>query len=393
MTLSFQRYRTFLVLSVLLTGSSLPLARSDDILPQSELNPLPTFEPVHLPNPLDVPGKEYSNDSDKNASGDLDPGQVVRWKGDGTTVWDSINYCVAGRGGGVGGLPFQVDALANIRGKYFFDLDGTRTPVVNPEDNKPYQDTVSLVVSLHKQAGYEDNGYQNNIYASRSSFRKGGAELWANWQTNINGKSGALDDLDGLELYGPDGADDSNMYSRQGDPDTDGLGRVSAFRFHPNQLDPHTGLSVPYLRTRVLLSAVIDDDGHHPDWVNSYNPNDFDLDAMKIWDVDNDDQFGPGDEILFSVRPIEGLFDGGEIWLYKYDDASAEFLTQGLKDDGITPRVWNTANKVSQFFFKDELHGENIDALEALAPEPSSFILLFVGGLTSAALVLRRRRR
>ena len=398
---SFQRYRKLLILCVLLAGSSLPLARAQDILPQSDLNPGPTFEPVKLPNPADVPGKVYSNDVDKDASGNPDPGKVVGWKGDGKTVWDTIDYHFdsGGTSSGSGGLGFETDALANIRGKYFFDLDGTRPAVQNPQDQLWYHDTVSLVVSLHKDPNCTDtSGYQNNIYASRSSFRGGAAEKWADWSTNINATPGALTDLDGLEFYGPDNqTSDANMYSRQGDPDTDGSGRVSAFRFHPNLVDPKTGLpglSVPYLRTQVLLDAVIKDDGTHPVWgttPGAFNPDNFDVDAMMIWDAANDDVFGPDDEILFSVRPIDGLFDGGEIWLYKYGDTSAKFLTQGLDEHG-NPRVWNTANDVSEFFFGDDLHGENIDAIEALAPEPSSLILLLVGGLTGTAFVVRRRR-
>jgi hypothetical protein len=397
---SFRLCRKLLVLSVLLAGSSLPWARAADIGPQSELNPLPTFEPVHLPNPLDVPGKEYSNALDKNAAGNPDPGQVVRWQGDGTSVWDSIDYQLDGGGGGGGGgrLDIETDAIANIRGKYFFDLDGTRPEFENPQDHLKYRgDTVSLVVSLHKSADYngDDVGYQNNIYASRSSFRGGAKELWADWHKNINANLNATDDLDGLELYGPEQTSDANMYSRKGDPNTDESGRVSVYRFYPDRPDPQTalpGLSVPYLRTEMLLDAVITDDGTKPDW-GKHNPNDFDVDAMKIWDVADDDHFGEGDEILFSIRPIDGLFDGGEIWLYKFGDSTAQFLVQGLMEDGITPRTWNKANEVSQFFFGDDAHGEDIDALEALAPEPSSLTLLVLGGLTGVAFVLRRRRR
>lgn len=381
----FQRWCKVLCLLVIFVCALPLLAQAADIAPQSELAPAPTFEPQRLPNPTDVPGKEYSNELDKDAAGNLNPGQVVHWKGNGTNVWDSINYYLPSGGGGGGAIPFETDALANIRDKYFMDLDGNRAPVQNPEDQQWYHDTVSLAVSLQKKQGYEDNGYQKNIYASRSAFRGGGAQKWADWQTNINAKSGALDDLDGLEMYGPDDSDDANMYSRQGDPNTDGLGRVSVFRYHPQ-----SGLSVPYLRTSVLQSAMIVDGGGKPDW-QTHNPDSFDVDAMMIWDVADDDVFGPGDQILFSVRPIEGLFDGGEIWLYKYNEQNlnATFLVHGL--DGTAPRTWNTANQVSMHFFGDNLHGENIDALEAIVPEPSTFILLLAAAVPFAWRCFRRQ--
>jgi hypothetical protein len=377
-----------LVLSVLLVGVSMSWAEAADVVPQSELNPAPTFEPRVLPTPLEVPGKEYSNDVDKNGIGTPNPGQTVHWQGDGATVWDSFDYHVAGAGVGNGPIPFETDALANIRDKYFLDLDGTRPEVLNPEDQHYYRDTVSLAVSLQKTGSFTD-GYQNNVYASRSAMRGGGAEPWALWQANINKKAGALDDLDGLEMFGPGEVDDANMYSRTGDADPDGLGRVSVFRFHPDQTGV-SGLSVPYLRTATLLNAVIKDDGARPNWSLYGNGAGFDLDGLMVWDVADDDEFGPGDKVLFSIRPIDNLFDGGEIWLYEYNNLGipATFLVQGL--NGANPRVWNTANQVSMHFFGDNLHGENIDALEAVAPEPSTLVLLAVAGL--AGVLFGRRR-
>jgi hypothetical protein len=397
MNLGFLRCFRLLVFSVLLGGLLLPLGRAaDDVLPQSEVNPTPTFEPPQLPSPLDVPGKEYSDNLDKDGAGNPDPGQVVHWKGDGTTVWDSFDYHIEG---GVGNSlwAFETDALANIRDKYFLDLDGTRAAVWSTEKQDYFRDTVSLVVSLQKKPGTTiSDGYQNNIYATRSAFRGGSAQLWADWRTNINSKAGALDDLDGLEIHGPGETDDANMYSCQGDPDVgDGQGRVSVFRFHPNQLNPQThtfGVSVPYLRTATLLNAVIMDGGSKPNW--GTHEGDFDVDGLMVWDVNDDDHFGPGDQVLFSIRPVDGLFDGGEIWLCKCDQSgqvTADFLVQGLLDDGTTPRVWNTANQVSMHFFGDDLHGENIDALEAVAPEPSTLVLLLsVGAVLFGWRRLRR---
>lgn len=365
-----------------------------DVVPQSELYPEPTFEPAILPDPVNVPGKEYSNDVDKNAAGNTDRGQVIHWAGDGTNIWDSFDYHKQGGISG-DGLPFQTDALANIRDKYFLDLDGTRQAVRNPydpQDTTDYHDTVSLALSLQKSPLGPNNGYQNNIYAARSAFRGGGHELWADWHTNVNKNLTVNDDLDGLEMWGPTYADDANMYSLQDDLDPgDGQGRVSVYRFYPNpSTQPEiAGVSVPYLRTNVLLGAVIKQGGGTVTWGGANDPNKFDLDGLMVWDVADDNQFGPGDQIIFSVRPIDGLFDGGEIWLYKFNAPQATFLTQGLNDDG-SPRVWDTNNEVSKFLFGDNLHGENIDALEALAPEPSTLVLL---ATAAVAFVCWRRRR
>ncbi len=384
----------WLVVLVFFVGSSVAFAQTD-VTPQSELNPDPTFESALLSDPTLVPGKEYSNDIDKNAAGIFDSGQVVHWDGDGTvtSVWDSFDYKIDPDIGGEGGSPFQVDALANIRDIYFLDLDGTRTSVYKDGDLNPYKDTVSLMVSFQDTAVVDE--YEKNIYASRSAFRDGSTSLWAEWDTNINATAGALDDVDGLEFYGPDQTDDANMYSREDDPIPDGeTVRFSVFRFKPDELNPQTetfGVSVPYLATEVLLNAVIDDDLNHPDWGGEHNSADFDVDAMMIWDVANDDVFNEGDMILFSVRPIVDLFDGGEIWLYKFDNAAATFLVHGEMGDGGDPRIWNTAHEVSQHFFGDDSHSENINALEAV-PEPSTLALILVGGLIGGTFIRVRRR-
>jgi hypothetical protein len=394
MILVLARHAKLLVLSVLLAGASLPWVRATEILPQCESNPSATFEGVKLPNPIDVTGKQYISSPDKDAAGNLDPGQVINWKGDGTTVWDSVDY-YTGAGGGSDVIPFQTDSISNIRCKYFLDLDGTRAQVYSPEGTWE-RDTVSLAVSLQKKPGTTINdGYQNNIYASRSAYRGGGAELWADWKLNINKNMSLSDDLNGLLMNGLEGANDANMYSREADPNVDGLGRVSIFRYYRERVDPGTGqlgLSVPYLRTDVLRNAVIKDDGSHPNW-NVYDPNSFDVDAIMTWDITDDDHFGPGDKLLFSVRPLGDLFDGGEIWLCTCDkdgNVTADFLKHGSNDDG-SQRTWNTQNEVSKYFFAgDDTHGENIDALSAIAPEPSTLIMLFV---PAAFFAWRRFRR
>jgi len=353
-------------LSVLL-ALALPAFSQATVLPQSPVDPEPTVEEPSVPGPEAVPGKEYSTDTDTNAAGEPAPGQVVHWQGDGNTVWDSFKIIWPGGTGGpgVGGGPIgeQIDALANVRDLYFQDVVADRIP---------------LLVSLKNS---------KDIYAARSSVMGGNSMLWAKWDTQINNKLGAIDDVDALEVWGPDDSDDADMYSWKGDPAFGGQ-RISIWRYHPG-----TDTSVPYLRTSVLLDHLITDDGNKVDW-NYWDANLVDLSNLMVWDNGDDDSFNESyvltrsgavelrkDMILFGVKPIPGLFDGGEIWVYTFGDDKAQFLVQGL--DGTSPRVWNTANNVAALF---GLPTEEIDALEAL-PEPTSVCLLALGGLA----LLRRR--
>ena len=345
------------------------VAIAGQVSPQSEVDPDPTFEGQALPDPVDVPGKEYSNDVDKDALGSPDPGQVVHWEGDGVTVWDSFDYSSAsipglpGPGGGnpTGHIAFeeddQVDALGNIRDKYFLDMIADRVP---------------LLVSFDQVA---------DVHVSRSSLFAGAAGVWAA-ASLINSNTGALDDLDGLEVWGPDDSDDADMYSRVGDLATDVSGnRVSVYRF-----DPTTSQSVPYLLTQTLLGVVVDDTDEFVDWY-AFDPLLFDLDAMIIWDVSADNEFGIGDGvygddmIIFSVKAIGGLFDGGEIWTYTFGDAKAQFLNHG-------GMVWNSANDVAGHF---TVATDEINALEAL-PEPVTLSLIGIGGLVLLTRTSKRRR-
>jgi len=199
--------------------------------------------------------------------------------------------------------------------------------------------------------------------------------IWAAPAT-INAASPPAD-VDGLEVWGPDGpaGDDANKFSLIGDPVDPGSGvKVSVWNWIG-------GAASPYITTASLTAAI----GLAPAMENQV-----DLDAMMIFDGAGDDTFTfegggsvPADSIMFSVAPIAAAgIDGGEIWVWDFGMVlPAPFLVHGGE-------VWSTAHSVAGHFglaLTDD--NENINALEAV-PEPTTLGLLVLGGLG----LLRRRR-
>lgn len=259
---------------------------------------------------LATPGKEYSNLIDKNAGGAPVAGQIVLWAGTGAAVDDGIVH--GGRG--------EVDALANSGDAYFQDV---------------LNNTAALLFSVQADAPGVPIQAENE------------AGVITTWATAAEVNSGsALDDLDGLEVWGPDGFSDATQYSIFGDP-----GGVAIFN-----LDGST------FATSAAIAAMI----------GVLNPDQVDLDALMI----------NGSQILFSIRPIAGLYDGGEIWIGDLSTGTASFLVHG-------GHVWDTAFDVG---LATGCLQENIDALEATAlvvPEPATMTAMVLG----AAAMLRRRSK
>ena len=71
--------------------------------------------------------------------------------------------------------------------------------------------------------------------------------------------------------------------------------------------------------------------------------------------------------------------------------AAAAFLVHGELTDGGAQRIWNTSHEVSQHFFGDDSHSENINAMEAV-PEPSTLALILVCGLIGGTFIRREKR-
>lgn len=308
-----------------------------------------------LPTPQDVSGKDYSRLGDTDEFGANDPEQVVAWDGSGG-VRNSFDYS-----GTRVLLPAdgQVDALSSGGDALFHALRA---------------DQAALLFSASRDGRImyvRPTNVQNPI---------AGFGVWAN-PSDIDSSNPPVD-LDALEVWGGDQADDSNRYSLAGDPfvqlPAGGSAKVAIWQYDStnNVSDPHTFVS-DLAAAMDLQYFGIGVGG--PLW--SQLVEQMDLDAMMT--------FGP--QVTFSIEPlnlstIDPLlpdFDGGEIFLYDGPGSPTSFLVMG----GYT---WNTALDVVNTF---GVPLENIDALEAVSvPEPGSLTLAAVGVIGLAILRWRRRR-
>ncbi len=293
------------------------------------VNPIPGCQ---VPWPCQVPGKEYSNHVDKDQNGIADAEQVLMWDGQGG-VADTFDY------GGSG----EVDAIANCG-------DALYHAVIN--------DQASLLWST---------GGDPQIYYEKP-HRCPGNGVWATaLQINASTYDGTglphLDDVDGLEVWGPEMVDDANRYSLAGDP----LG-VAVYAYAG-------GVSTTWLTDAIIQGAL-------KDLSIDLVLDDIDLDAMMTWDADcGTDPFDLAtDSIMFSLAPV-GPLDGGEIFVY--DALGARYLYHGC-------HLWDTAWQVEGYAGG---LSENVNALEAVStPEPVTLIGLMMGAGSLAGYIRRRRR-
>ncbi|MDB9419249.1 PEP-CTERM sorting domain-containing protein [Microcystis aeruginosa CS-563/04] len=347
-------------------------------------SPGPFVDPSgkEVPFPPQVPGKEYSEDPDRNGnpSHTPNPGQVIAWDGTGGTTNTSNFLALWNPQSGIAAPdPFQVDALANRKDLLFYDVIYDRVPLVfstglpggprTDYDNYIFYERPNHKVLLpfpYKEIGVWATPAQINQVAPNNVE---GLELWA----PVQDPTVPLEDrVNSVLLQGPEiPVDDANRYSLFGDP----LG-CSVFKSNGDCLFLKANIAgaiTPLFPGLDITSAKID------------------LDGLMTWEND----------ILFSLKPIDGNndgsitdndpskdLDGGEIFVWRSTEPSAKFLIHG-------GHVWDTV-----FNVKDTVEDwtglrpgtENIDALEAVAtPEPSTILSLLTLGTLGAASTLKRK--
>ena len=175
------------------------------------------------PRPV-IPGREYSNNADKDTSGRPDPGQTLQWFGDGSTN-DGFEYPTSG----------QVDAMAN-RGDAFFNS------VVNNQSSLLFSTT------FDDRIHFEDSNGSGGV-----AFQPGQIDKL---HKPLKIDPGVLD-VDALELWGPV---DANRFSIYGDQnaavyDYDPVTRVITPLY--TQSDIAQAIGIPLYTDLVNIDAMM----------------------------------------------------------------------------------------------------------------------------------------
>jgi hypothetical protein len=355
-------------LALSISGIAIAIAQAAPWAPLPGVLPAPTNI---IPDPRDVPGKDFSDYRDRDKAGFGDAEQVVAWDGLGG-VRDGFDYhgvsADVPHPPGVRPLLLQqheVDALA-AGGDALFDA--------------LIADQTALIFSVGG-LGYPTVGIGDSVlHFVRPTSLPGsvaGNGIWA--LPPVIDSMNPIPDLDGLELWGGNNADDSDRYSLYGDPTVPvpptGAGlKVAIWEFAPG-----TGVSSPHTLTTDLAAAIdMQFGGDGDDAIWSHLVELMDLDAMMTF----------SSRVIFSIAPIDlsqfgpGLpnFDGGEIFVYTPGSATS-FLKQGGHE-------YNTALDIRTTF---NVPIENIDAIEAATavPEPAAWAL----ALLAIAVVGKALRR
>jgi len=321
-----------------------------------------------------IGSREYSNDLDWHDAESpvaLEPGRTIIWEGNGQT---ENGQCIGCLNGISGVSTIEVDALANSRDEGFLDVI----------DSSKY-----LIVSLNSGSSKDPSLFtQPNdpvslFYSSPTSavFENG---VWANHDTNLNDGSPA-GNLDGVNLYGGnDVGSHANKISLAGDDDSG----VSVYNYFEGD-----DTASEYISQNEIFNAVSGLPG-----LTTLLKSDIDVDALMVWDTQGSmASWNDGDEILFSLAPVEGKDFLGNGIIHYTKGGTVEFLTHG----GV---LWDTGLDVASLFLAT---GADIDALEVafvfdgepcdcgpepvlVVPEPCSASLLFVLGICLAGFSRRR---
>lgn len=320
-----------------------------------------------LPEPSTVIGKEFSDFLDRDENGISDPSQVVAWDGSGGTV-DGVDYSGTLPAGTLSG---EFDALAHRRDLLFEPLRGDSTFLLFSTGNGASPTGTGVVATTEGQS----IGRAGDInYEMPGTPTKG---IWATGP-QIDGTNIPFD-VDGLEIWGPEPpGSDADRFSLL----TDAKTGTSVF----------TSAGAAYISHSLITAAVTSTLGSLPSGIN-----DFAIDLDALMSNGDDDDFGPGDSIIFSIRQIANANDsdgfyatGSEIFTL---DATPTGIISGFLSHG--GHVWD--HSYSLLAMKESSSGRQLDinAIEAASavPEPSAFAFLGLIGLVAGGRSWWTRRR
>lgn len=374
---------------------------------------MPGIGPAVIPAPL-VFGKEYSHDYDSTTIGAVgppppaDPEQIIAWDGLGGAT-EGLDYSLSR------GVDYpreqQVDATANHQDALFQRLRQDRAHLVFSHDDVvavypaggggpafayppgvvvpasgPTPLSNLMVVGGSGDISVEEAG----VYTAPVTEVQ---HLWAA-APSINAMPPTVD-VDGIELWGPEPGvtADANMYSLENDfAQTGGAGPpVSVFHYSlPG------GPSVPYISWSTIVTAVESLLLTAPttafNQYDQFGRNAINLDALMVRDVDGvQEQFGPGDAIIFSISQMvdptdpDGYYATGSELFYMELTAAGGVSTSYLRHGG---HLWShgyTLGAMAMTGLANDRAYIDINGIEAIGalvvPEPLAVCLLLVGGL------------
>ena len=342
------RIKTTMRLSVFAAclATVVPVAQAGPFL--GAIPPFPILPTVGVPvGPEHHPGKEYSDELDRNAAGLFESTRNIMF--DGRTpsgIADTFRY--------IPGLPPspnpssnepQVDALAHPTDFLFGEVISNRTALLFSTRIQPTPPGPPLGPNV-QGAGFDGGAPAKGCAAGDPICYEtvpGGIGTWA---TKLQVNQHAPDfpqNLDGLEVFGPDGVDDALRFSLFGDASTG----CSVFIFDGSAV---TGCAVTHAEIAALFPRI--------------DPNEIDIDALMM----------NGETILFSLWPNSVLPVGDSAWVWTRGGSFAPLDHGG--------HLWT-----------EGWLGLNVDALEAGAglPEPGT-LAIFALGLGAMGWARRRQR-
>ncbi len=360
-----------------------------------------------LAPPSIVPGKEYSHDQDHQitaAGTSLSPEQIVAWDGQGGVqngqnfVGTRQNFTVLSQHDALANAhDFLFNPLRNDSAHLIFSIDD-RATAQNP-GAAPLAVTVPSAGPILLSNGNSIGGAGEISYEKAGAFAPPSTQgIWAT-QGQINGMP-FPDDIDGIEVWGPEPADkaDTNKYSLDTDIAVLGLGNgVSVWNLSGGAYITHSFLANAVMS---LLGAPAGTA------ISAANVN---LDALMVLDiVDNPDVFqrdqtggDDHDRIIFSIRQIPDPQDptgyyatGSE--LFVLDPAGANTISYLFHGQHAWDKQYALNNLKTTVLIQDTFVDAQLDinAIEAISstvvPEPVSLLMLLIGLVGAGSLRVRR---